>query len=179
MPELDLAFIDETIARLGRGSDAVIPILQAIQTHYRYVPPEAIERVCQLTEITPAAIVGVATFYNQFRSRPVGRHIIPVCHGTACHLKGADRNQAAFERHLKIGDGEDTDPDGLFTIEKVACLGCCTLAPVVQIDKVTYGRLNSHTVGEAVEAFLAEDSQGGLSNLAAVAHDGPRGEIRV
>ena len=95
----------------------------------------------QLTEITPAAIVGVSTFYTQFRHRPVGRHIIHVCHGTACHVKGAELIQDAFQRRLEIADGDDTDADGLFTIQKVACLGCCTLAPVVQIDGVTYGRL--------------------------------------
>jgi len=89
MSELDLTFVDQCVERLGRGRDAVIPILQAIQTHYRYVPQEAIERVCRLTDITPAAIVGVSTFYNQFRHRPVGQHIIHVCHGTACHVKGA------------------------------------------------------------------------------------------
>lgn len=102
MSDLDLTFVDQTVERLGRGSDAAIPILQAIQTHYRYVPPEAIERVCELTEITPAAIVGVATFYNQFRHRPVGRHIIQICHGTACHVKGAELIQDAFQRRLGI-----------------------------------------------------------------------------
>jgi NADH-quinone oxidoreductase subunit F len=73
---------------LGRRPEAVIPILQAIQAHYRYVPREALSRVCEISEITPAAITGVATFYTQFRHRPVGRHIIHVCHGTACHVKG-------------------------------------------------------------------------------------------
>ncbi len=107
---LDLTFVDEAVARLGRGGDAVIPILQAIQTHYRYVPREAIERVCQLTEITPAAIVGVSTFYNQFRHRPVGRHLIHVCHGTACHVKGSELIQDAFQRRLKIADGERHRP---------------------------------------------------------------------
>ena len=141
-------------------TEAVIPILQAIQTHYRYLPREAIERVCRLTDITPAAIVGVSTFYTQFRHRPVGQHIISVCHGTACHVKGAELVQDALERHLDIARGSDTDPEGLFTIEKVACLGCCTLAPVVQIDGVTYGHLNSHRAGEVIDDFLAQDSEG-------------------
>ncbi len=137
------------------------------------------ERVCQLTEITPATIEGVSTFYTQFRHRPVGKHIVSVCHGTACHVKGSELVQDAFQRHLKIPSGGDTDPQGLFTVQKVACLGCCTLAPVIQIDDVTYGHLTSQKVGEAVEEFLAQGSHGRPSDLAAVAHDGPRGEIRV
>ncbi len=102
MTDLDLKFVDETVERLGRRTEAVIPILQAIQAHYRYLPREAMERVCKLTEITPATIAGVSTFYSQFRHRPVGKHIISVCHGTACHVKGSGLVQDALERHLKI-----------------------------------------------------------------------------
>ena len=180
MSELDLTFVDQTVERLGRGSDAAIPILQAIQTHYRYVPREAIERVCELTEITPAAIVGVATFYNQFRHRPVGRHIIHVCHGTACHVKGAELIQDAFQRRLKIADGSDTDADGLFTIQKVACLGCCTLAPVVQIDGITYGRLAPTMVGEVLDDFLRQQQKdAAATGRQGVAPSGELGEIRI
>jgi NADH-quinone oxidoreductase subunit F len=180
MSELDLTFVDQCVERLGRGRDAVIPILQAIQTHYRYVPREAIERVCRLTEITPAAIVGVSTFYNQFRHRPVGQHVIHVCHGTACHVKGAELIQDAFERRLKVGRGGDTDPDGLFTIEKVACLGCCTLAPVVQIDGVTYGHLAPAMVGEVIEDFLQQQKSGTAKRpTAPIVLGKDVGEIRV
>ena len=180
MSELDLTFVDQCVERLGRGREAVIPILQAIQTHYRYVPVEAIERVCRLTEITPAAIAGVSTFYNQFRHRPVGQHVIHVCHGTACHVKGAELIQDAFERRLKIAKGGDTDPDGLFTIEKVACLGCCTLAPVVQIDGVTYGRLAPAMVGNVIEDFLDQQNRGTIQRPAVpIAAGAEVGEIRV
>ena len=180
MSDLDLTFVDQTIARLGPGSDAVIPILQAIQTHYRYVPPEAIERVCELTEITPARIVGVASFYNQFRHRPVGQHIIQICHGTACHVKGAELIQDAFQRQLKLSEGSDTDADGLFTLQKVACLGCCTLAPVAQIDGITYGRLSPTTVGEVLEDFLRQQKEGAAARRpAAIAPCGEVGEIRI
>ncbi len=179
MNDSDLQFVDQTVARLGRRTEAVIPILQAVQSHFRYLPREALERVCQLTEITPATITGVSTFYTQFRHRPVGKHIISVCHGTACHVKGSELVQDALERHLGIGRGNDTDPKGLFTVDKVACLGCCTLAPVIQIDHVTYGNLNAQRCGEVIEAFLSQDSEGRPSNLAAAMHDGPVGEIRV
>ncbi|MHC4687125.1 MAG: NADH-quinone oxidoreductase subunit NuoE family protein, partial [Planctomycetota bacterium] len=114
-----------------------------VQGHYRYLPTAALERICELTDITPASIAGVSTFYNQFRHRPVGRHIIHICVGTACHVKGGEQIYEAFRRHLGIGDGEDTDSEKTFTVEKIACLGCCTLAPAVQIDQVTYGHLPS------------------------------------
>ncbi|HOA53928.1 MAG TPA: NAD(P)H-dependent oxidoreductase subunit E, partial [Thermogutta sp.] len=81
---VDLNIVDEIVERCGRKPEAAIPILQAIQAHFRYLPQEALERVCQLTEIRPSQLIGVATFYGQFRFRPVGRHIIHVCHGTAC-----------------------------------------------------------------------------------------------
>ncbi|GAB6167100.1 NADH-quinone oxidoreductase subunit NuoF [Thermostilla marina] len=158
--EIDLTFVDETVRCYGTSPDAVIPILQAIQTHYRYLPKEALERVCELTEIRPSTIVGVSTFYSQFRHRPVGEHMIHVCHGTACHVKGAAQVQEALEHQLKIPKGDDTDPDGKFTIQPVACLGCCTLAPVVQIDDSTYGRLNATDVAGVLEDFLAAKRNG-------------------
>ena len=179
MNESDLLFIDETVERLGRRTEAVIPILQAIQGHFRYLPREAMERVCRLTEITPATIAGVSTFYTQFRHRPVGKHVICVCHGTACHVKGSEQVQQALERCLLIAEGSDTDPKGLFTIQKVACLGCCTLAPVIQIDHATYGNLNWRRAGEVIDAFLSDDREGRPSDLAAARHDGPVDEIRV
>ncbi|MFH1924279.1 MAG: NAD(P)H-dependent oxidoreductase subunit E, partial [Planctomycetota bacterium] len=116
-PDVDLSFVDRTVEDLGRGGEVVIPILQAIQEHYRYLPQEALRRVCELTEITPAAITGVSTFYTQFRHRPVGRHMISVCHGTACHVKGSGLIQDALERRLGLSNGEDTDADGLFTVQ--------------------------------------------------------------
>jgi NADH-quinone oxidoreductase subunit F len=180
MPEMDLSFVDQAVERLGRRGEAVIAILQAIQGHYRYLPREALERVCALTEITPAEITGVATFYTQFRHRPVGRHIINLCHGTACHVKGAELVQDALHRHLKITDSRDTDPEGLFTIEKVACLGCCTLAPVIQIDGITYGRLTPHLVAEVLTDFLQQRRDGAPKRDARpIAPAGELGEIRI
>jgi len=180
MPDIDLTFIDETVGRLGRRRESVIAILQAIQEHYRYLPPEAVERVCEITEITPASITGVSTFYTQFRHRPVGRHILSICHGTACHVKGAGIVHEAFERQLGIPSGDDTDPDGLFTIQKVACLGCCTLAPVIQIDGVTYGHLTPHTVGDVLDDFLEQQRQtAGPPARPPVVPTGPLGEIRI
>ena len=87
--ELDLSFVDELVAQFGRSREAAIPILQAIQSHYRYLPDEALRRVCELTEITPAQIAGTSTFYAHFRRSPVGQYVVRVCHGTACHVSGA------------------------------------------------------------------------------------------
>ncbi|NQV02365.1 MAG: NAD(P)H-dependent oxidoreductase subunit E, partial [Bacteroidia bacterium] len=118
--------VDRIIAFHGKTVDAVIPILQAIQEEFHYLPDEALKRVCATTEITPSRITGISTFYGQFRHQPAGKHSIKVCTGTACHVKGAGQVYDAFRRELKLTGVEDTDSEGLFTIEKVACLGCCT-----------------------------------------------------
>jgi len=147
-------------AKCGQGAEAAIPILQAIQATYRYLPREALEWVCELTAITPAQLAGVSTFYSQFRHLGMGRHLIQVCHGTACHVAGAEQVSASLRRHLDLKGDEDTSRDGQFTLERVACLGCCTLAPVMLIDGITYGHLNPAKASEAVERFLKEEAEG-------------------
>ena len=180
MTELDLTFVEDAVGRLGRRPENVIAILQAIQEHYRYLPPAALRRVAELTEITAATIAGVSTFYSQFRHQPVGRHIVRVCHGTACHVKGAQVVHDAFQRRLGIAAGHDTDPGGLFTVEKVVCLGCCTLAPVVQIDEVTYGCMSSQRVAAVLDDFLARQTAGPPTASQPVAPaGGPLGEVRI
>ncbi len=154
-PEVDLKFTDQAIARLGKSPEAVIPLLQAIQDQYGYLPEEALRRLCQTTQITPAAITGVSTFYDMFRHEPVGKHIIHVCHGTACHVAGAERIEDALRRHLHIAAGTNTDPDRQFTIEPVACLGCCTLAPLVKIDEEIVGNATTEKVPDMIRDFLA------------------------
>jgi NADH-quinone oxidoreductase subunit F len=162
MSQLDLQFVEESVARYGRTAGAVIPILQAIQDHYGFLPEEALQKVCRGTEISPAAISGVASFYDMFRHQPVGEHVVRVCHGTACHVTGADRVAEALRRHLHIPPGKDTDEQGRFTIEPVACLGCCTLAPVVRIGDRTSGHLSSERVPQTISDFLSQptSSQG-------------------
>ncbi len=152
---LDLRYVDKAVERSGRTPDAVIPILQAIQDHYGYLPEAVVRRVCAATQITPAAISGVATFYDMFRHTPSGRHIVQVCHGTACHVGGSERVEEALRRHLRIPEGSDTDVARRFTIERVACLGCCTLAPVVRIEEETIGYATAEKVPGAVRDFLA------------------------
>ncbi len=179
--DLDLSFVERCVEKHGRNPEAVIPILQAIQAEYRYLPAEAMERVCELTEITPASITGVSTFYTQFRHRPVGKHIVCVCHGTACHVKGSGLVQDALEYQLGIsGNGQDTDKDGIFTVERVACLGCCTLAPVIKIDDVPFGHVTPASVPRVLDDFL---KNGRKSEIQIRHHEGQRpshmGEVRI
>ncbi|MFW6163141.1 MAG: NAD(P)H-dependent oxidoreductase subunit E, partial [Planctomycetota bacterium] len=154
---IDLSYVDQAAEEIGRGAECLIPLLQAIQERYRYLPEPALRRLCEITDITPAAVAGVSTFYSQFRHQPMGEHLIRICVGTACHVKGASLIHDAFCQHLGVPEGDDTDRDGLFTVEKVACLGCCMLAPAVQIDDVTYGHLTADTVPRVVRDFLELD----------------------
>ncbi len=181
---VDPAIVDAIIERHGRAQAAVIPILQGIQTQYRYLHPEALKHVCNTTEITPARLTGVSSFYTQFRHAPVGRHIIKVCHGTACHVAGAQAISDGIRRELGIGSDEDTDPQREFTIEEIACMGCCTLAPVAQIDETTYGHLTPDTVPDALydaREAGADGSPRRTQVLPTGLGDGraPLGEIRV
>jgi NADH-quinone oxidoreductase subunit F len=157
---VDLEPVEAIIRREGHGPEAAIPILQAIQSHYRYLPDAALRRVCQATEITPAQIAGVASFYGQFRLRPVGEHIVRVCEGTACHVSGAVEVGNELRRTLGIGAGADTDPSGRFTIERVACVGSCSLAPVVMIDEKIYGHLSALSAGRVLQDFQATPLRG-------------------
>ncbi len=151
---LDLGPVEEILESTGRGPEAVIAILQAIQSRYRYLPNDALKKVCEASAITPARIAGVSTFYGQFRHEPVGEHVIRVCEGTACHVSGAVEVKNELRRCLRITDGSNTDPSGRFTVERVACVGSCSLAPVVTIDEEVYGRLSALTAGETIGKFL-------------------------
>jgi NADH-quinone oxidoreductase subunit E len=127
----------------------VIPLLQKTQDIYGFLPQEAMREIALVTGRSPAEIYGVATFYAQFRFTPMGKHVMKVCHGTACHVQGADSLDTVVENKLGVAPG-NTTPDGQFTIERVACLGCCSLAPVVMIDGEVYGRLTGDKLGRIV-----------------------------
>ena len=172
--------IDKIIAEKGTTVDAVIPILQAIQDEFNYLPSEAMQHVCDNTKISLARIYGISTFYSQFRHKPVGKHIIKVCVGTACHVKGAMRVYDAFKRELNIDDIEDTDTDGVFTVDKVACLGCCTIAPVVQIDNTTFGHVEPSNVASILDEFLNSDgnTQSDENTVSGINRE-IEGEIRI
>ncbi len=150
-PALDLSFVDKLVSELGRGKEAAIPLLQAIQKHYRFLPDEALCRLCELTEITPSEIAGTSSFYGQFRRSPVGEHVVRVCHGTACHVSGARQITEELRRYLDIPKGTDTDAARMFTLDEVACLGCCSLAPVLMVDGHTAGKLTPATACDALK----------------------------
>ncbi len=175
--------IKEEIATIlletGTEREAVIPILQAIQKKYNYLPEEALREVCKKTTITPEQIMGVASFYSQFRLKPVGKHMIRVCVGTACHVKGASLIFDALHRELKLTGDEETDASGLFTLEKVSCLGCCTLAPVVQIDGVTYGHVAPDKAGKILTDFLGQKGKKAKSKIRNTEGEKIEGEIRI
>ncbi|MDD5351308.1 MAG: NAD(P)H-dependent oxidoreductase subunit E, partial [Chthoniobacteraceae bacterium] len=177
-----LTFTDETVARAGRGPEALLPILQALQDRFGYLPEEALRRVCETTEIRPAAAAGVSTFYDMFRHRPTGETMVRVCTGTACHVSGAERVEEALRRHLQIPDGADTDARGRYTVERVACLGCCTLAPVVKLGETTLGRFTPENILEKMEEYLAARAEAAAdsSEIALPPDDGGgRAVIRV
>ncbi|CDN32101.1 NAD-reducing hydrogenase subunit HoxF [Mucinivorans hirudinis] len=171
------AVVDEIIARVGGSRDRVIPLLQAIQEQFNYLPAEAVNRLYEKTEIDRAQLISVSTFYAQFRHIPMGEHLIKVCTGTACHVKGASNLYDAFLRELNIESGSVTSADMRFSVEKIACLGCCTLAPVVQIDEKTYGHVQPGKVKEVIEDFSAAASSEGEQSQ--IVNHKSQGEVRL
>jgi len=171
--------VDRWVAEIGTGRQAVIPLLHAVQKQYRYLPETALRRICETTEITPAEIAGVSTFYDQFRHEPIGEHLIHVCTGTACHVKGAELVREAFLRELRIPENRDTDPQGQFTVQEVACLGCCTLAPVVQIDGMTFGHVRADGIERVLSEFLSRKDEPATTTGPGEHRDNGHGEIRV
>jgi NADH-quinone oxidoreductase subunit E len=136
----DLTLLDGVLAEYAPQKGSLITILQHAQEIYGYLPVDVIYHVAEKTGQSPAQVMGVATFYAQFRMQPVGRHLIMLCKGTACHVNGANAIEKAICEKLHIQDGETTE-DGLFTLKTVACLGCCSLSPVMMISGETYGSL--------------------------------------
>jgi NADH-quinone oxidoreductase subunit E len=135
--------IERILVRYPRGDrGSLIPILQEVQEAYGHIPPDAVDVIGDFSGVSPGEIFGVASFYSQFRFTRSGQHTVKVCLGTACHVRGSDRILEFMERQLKIKPGETT-PDGLFSLERVACFGCCALAPVVVVDKDVHGRMSS------------------------------------
>lgn len=172
--------VDLIVSESGTSPDKVIPILQRIQEEFRYLPEEAMRRVCVITDIRLPEIQGISTFYSQFRHNLAGKHMIRVCTGTACHVKGALQVYNAFRRELKLAPGEDTDRSSIFSIEKVACLGCCTLAPVIRIDDTTYGHVTPEQAGEILVDFLRRPQRKGPDSDSGIISAGDiQGEIRI
>ena len=137
---INLALLDPLISKYKGKKGSMIPLLQGTQDIFGYIPQEAFLRLSQKTGLELSEMYGVATFYAQFRLSPVGKNIVKVCHGTACHVQNSNSITDALKDALKVEDGGTTE-DGLITLESVACLGCCSLAPVMMIGDETYGKL--------------------------------------
>lgn len=147
--KLSFAVIDAIAHKHNVEPGAIIPVLQEIQDAYGYVPPVAIQRVAENTGVPASELFGIVTFYAQFRLQPLGKNLIKVCHGTACHLSGAERISQMIEQVVGAKEGE-TSQDGLFTVERVACLGCCSLAPCVMVNGKVHGRLTPEAIGKLI-----------------------------
>ncbi len=136
----------------GAGRDALIPLLQDVQDRQGYLAREAVAQVAECLALPASKVFGVATFYNQFRFHPPGRFHIQVCRGTACHVKGSAAILAAVERLLKIDAGRTTR-DGVFSLEVVACIGACSLAPVISVDGEFYAGVSTEDIDEILATY--------------------------
>ena len=153
---IDLTLLDPLISKYKDKKGNVIPLLQGAQNLFGFIPRVVFEKISEGTGLPLSDMYGVATFYAQFRLKPVGKHIIKVCHGTACHVQNANEITESLEEVLKVKDGETTE-DRLFTLESVACLGCCSLAPVLAVGDQTYGKLTGNAAVKVIKNIrLAE-----------------------
>ncbi len=156
-PKSDLTKLQGVMNQYGGTKTNLITILQKAQDIYGYLPKDVMYFVAEKLGITPADVMGVATFYSQFRLTPIGKYLIMTCQGTACHVNGSERVLTAMQEYLGIESGETTE-DGLFTLEEVACLGCCSLAPVIMINGEAYGNLTPASAVEVLKNIKAGEA---------------------
>ncbi|MCL2751674.1 MAG: NADH-quinone oxidoreductase subunit NuoE [Firmicutes bacterium] len=160
------ARLDGVLDAYGGSKGNLITVLQKAQDIYGYLPSDAVKHIAERMEIPPAKVLGVATFYAQFRLKPVGKYLILLCQGTACHVNGSSAIEDEILSFLSTPDytvreGETT-PDGLFTLKNVACLGCCSLSPVMMINGETYGGLTKEKTRKILQGLAdAEKAAGG------------------
>lgn len=135
-----IACVNEVLKAIENTTENLIPILQKVQARLGYLPEPAMEMIAAGLAVPAADVYGLATFYNQFRLSPPGKHQVKVCMGTACYMVGGKIALESFERRMEIREGE-TSLDRLYSLERVACVGCCTMAPVVVVDEVVEGKV--------------------------------------
>ena len=151
-PSIDVSRIDPILQKYTNQAGALIPVLQEVQAVYGYLPEDALKRVGQTLHVPMSRIYGVVTFYAQFYLTPRGQHTIKCCQGTACHVRGGKGVLEALERELKVAPGQTTG-DLKFSLETVACVGTCFLAPVMMIGEDYYGKLTPNTAVKAVRKY--------------------------
>ncbi len=150
--------IDAILAKHGNQRTALIAVLQEIQNTYRYLPEDLLTYVATALGLSPATVFGVATFYAQFSLEPKGKYLIRVCDGTACHVKSSAVILSAIRKKVSLKDGRATTPDGLFTVETVACLGACGLAPVMVINDEVHGQLTADAAELIVDELMKREA---------------------
>lgn len=136
----------------------IVPILQAVQHEYRYLPQEVLTFVATSLKVSPARLYGVATFYSHFSMEPKGKHIIKMCDGTACHVRGSKGVIDAVREKLGLSETKITTADMMFTFETVACLGACGLAPVMVIDEDVHGMVTPEEAIKLIEAIMEKEN---------------------
>lgn len=157
-PQSDFTLLEDVLNEYADVPGSLIAILQKAQDIYGYLPKDVMYHIAERIGTTPAEVMGVATFYSQFRLTPIGKYLIMACQGTACHVNGSKRVGEAVAKYLGIENGETT-ADGLFTLENVACLGCCSLAPVIMINGEAYGSLTPESAIAIIKDIQAKEAQ--------------------
>lgn len=154
----DLTEANRLLNAYDKNTSNLISLLQDIQLAYGYLPELVLKRISEVTKIKEAKIFGVATFYSQFRMKAMGKNLIMLCQGTACHVNGSAKIEKAIKAELNVEEGEITE-DGLFTYINVACLGCCSLAPVMMINDQTYAKLTSNKISEIINDIRNKEGE--------------------
>jgi len=149
----------EILDRFDRSESKIIPILQAVQEEYRYLPQEVLTFIATSLRISPARLFGVATFYSHFSLEPKGKHIIKMCDGTACHVRGSSAVIDAVREKLSLSAKKITTDDMMFTFETVSCLGACGLAPVLVVDEEVYGQVSPQQALDLVNAIIEKEKE--------------------
>ncbi|MFH1729713.1 MAG: NAD(P)H-dependent oxidoreductase subunit E [Pseudomonadota bacterium] len=148
----DFAILDELYDKF-KDKNSLMIFLQQVQVKFGYVPEYAVGYLSEKLNLSESHIFGVLTFYSQFRTTPVGKNLVKVCMGTACHVAGAKVLGESLKSYLKLDETKDTTEDGLFTIQDVACLGCCALAPAVMVNNKVFGKLDSNSVKKVIDDY--------------------------
>ena len=149
--------VNEIIEEHGREQSALIPILQEVQAEYRYLPEEILTYIATAMGLSAATVFGVATFYAQFSLEPKGKYVVRVCDGTACHVRHSMLVYQAIRSKLELKDGKFTTPDMMFTVETVACLGACGVAPAMVVNGEVYGKMTPEAACTIIDTLLYRD----------------------
>lgn len=151
--DINYKYLSDEIVIKGADKSDVIPLLQKVQVANGFVPEEAMHEIARLTGAADSDIFSVVTFYKQFRLKAPGKFLIKVCDGTACHVNDSMLLLDVIKSDLKLDDSSDTTEDGLFTVETVACLGCCSIGPVIFVNESVYGKLTAQSVRKILREY--------------------------